>query len=394
MADEFFISEDLKVELYLPVAGSGIWNSSKWNDGSDWVASAGAAFAWTDIVATVFNATVELGGSVENGYCVPATPNTMNIKLQSALYDPSNNKYIRPNIGIRLSYRKNPDTASTTWTVLFNGYIDTLGVSYDEFGNNTVEIAASSSLKRFLAKNIASFTVAAGTTSNGYVLQWQTATGSSPIQQVTSDPIMAAETFTDTSGGELLDNVMQACMGMVFQNPTNEWLYFWDGNKIQGLLDAGSATNIFSDTHSTAATHFCISDMVQDYSLDDAFNTYIVSSTLAPSTKKTLKNQDLVDLYGDIRCEKELHLATTELDAWLSRVATMNPSRKLSLISTPMLRIEGQLSDPVALQPGKIVGVSVTKPGYTVTDKVWVTKTTHEITPDQWFATLEVWKGF
>lgn len=394
MADEFFIKEDLKVELYLPTSGSGVWNSSKWNDGSDWMASAGAAFAWTDIVATVFSAIVELGGSVENGYYVPATPNTMNIKLQSSLYDPANNKYMRPNIGIRLSYRKNPDTASTTWTVLFNGYIDTLGISYDEFGNNTVDITASSGLKRYLAKNVASFAVAAGTTANQYVLQWQTAVGSTSIQQVTSDPVMATETITETSGGELMDNVMQACMGMLFQNPTNDWLYLWDGNKIQGLLDAGSATNIFSDTHSTNATHFCISDIGFDYSLDDAFNTYIVSSVSAPGTYKTLKNQDLVDLYGDIRCEKELHIASSQLDAWLARVSTMNPSRKLTMVATPMIRPEGQLSDPSVLQPGKIIGVSVTKPGYTVSDKVWVTKTTHEITPDTWFATLEVWKGF
>ena len=394
MADEFAIKNDLKVELYLPTAGSGVWNSSKWDDGSDWMTSAGSAFAWTDVVATVNNATIELGGSVENGYYVPATPNTMNVTLNSSSYDPSNNKYMRPNLPVRFSYRKNPTTAPTTWTVLFNGYVDTYSVSYDTFGNVSVTIAASSGLKRWLSKNIASFTVAPATTATGYVINWQTAVGASPIQQVTSDPVMAAETITDSSGGEILDNAMQACMGMVYQKPTNDWLYFWDGNKIQGLLDAATATNIFSSTHSTSSTHFCVSDIGLDYSLDDAFNTYIVSSTLAPSTTKTKVNQDLVDLYGDIRCEKQLHLATDQLDAWLNRVATMNPGRKLNMIQTPMIRPEGQLSDPAVLEPGNIIGVNVTNVGYTVTDKVWVTKTTHEITPDIWFATLEVWKGF
>lgn len=394
MADEFTISKDLKVEIYLPTAGSGVWNSSKWDDGSDWMASAGASFAWTDVVATISQATIEMGGSVQDGYYVPATPNVMTLQMQSATYDPNNNKFMRPNLQIRFSYRKNPDTAPSTWTVLFTGYIDTLDVSYDAFGNNLIDIVASSSLKRFLAKNLTSYAVSGSPSEGTLFAQWITAVGANASSTINGiGCTFLTETFTDVAAGEMLDNILQVQNGFVWQEPSTELIRAESSAAIRSQL-ATPATNSLSNTHTSASTHYCISDIVLDYDIDSVYNSYFVASSATPSTILKKQNQDLIELYNEIRLEKEFHINSASLQFWLDNVSIKNPGRKVQQVTTPAIRRDGLLADVTALQPRKTINVNVVKTGYTVNEDTFITKATHTLDPENWFVTLEVWKGF
>jgi hypothetical protein len=394
MADEFTIATDLKVEINLPTASSGVWNSSKWDDGSDWMTTAGSAFAWTDVVATVSQAHVETGGSVSNGYYVPATPNILTLQLQSTTYDPNNNKYMRPNLGIRMSYRPNPTTAPSTWKTLFTGFIDTLNVSYDTFGNNLIDITASSSLKRYLAKNLTSFVVTGSPNEGTLFAQWVSAVGADASSTLNGiGCTFLTETFTQTAAGEILDNILQVENGVIWQDLETDLIKVQASAYLRNLF-LTPATNSLSNTHTTAATHFCISDIVLDYDLDTVSNSYFVSTTAAPSTILTKKNQDLIDLYGEIRLEQQFHIDSASLQYWLDNVTIKNPGRKVSQVSTPAIRRDGVLANITALMPNRTINVNVVKSGYTVNEDTFITKATHDIDPYNWFVTLEVWKGF
>jgi hypothetical protein len=387
MADEFYINEDIRVELSLPNGTNAIWGLSKWNNSEKW--GSASSFAWVDIVATVSQAQVSLGGSVQDGFYVPATPNTLAIQFQSAVFDPSNNKFIRPNVPIRVQYRANPDTAPTTWTTLFNGSIDSFDVTYDAFGNNLVDLQASSSMKRFLAKNLTSFTVTSGSAQNdtNYYFAWLAAVGADGTGGLNGNN-MAVETFANVSAGEVLDNLLQVQNGLFYQDFDDKLRPF--GSYFMRTASYNPDAT-FSNIHSTSSTHLCISDLVVDYSLDESFNDYIINSTV-DATIRTAATQDLQDLYGDIRCEKTLHIDPADINNWLTNTTPKNPGRKVSQVTTPVIKRDGKLA--MILRPGQYAGVNVVYPTFTIAQNLFVTRATHSIDPDNWFTTLELWKGF
>ena len=396
MANEFSIAQDIRVELNIPDGGTGVWNLSKWDDGSNW--GSGSSFVWTDIVATVSRAEVSIGSSVEDGFYTPAEPNTLSIQMQSQVFDPSNNKFIRPGTPIRISYRPLPDTFPAVWQVLFTGLIDTFEVSYDVYGNNLINVMASSSLKRFLAKNLKTFTVSSALSDFDYFAQWATAVGATIGGNGANFSLMAGETFEETGAGELLDNVLQVDNGLFYQDAISEELYLTGSLQMRDL-SAPVAT--FSNTHSTSVDHYCISDIVVDYDMDTSFNTYIIDSTDSGggpgpgpggSSIGTSVNQDLVDLYGEIRCEKTLHLRKTNINTWLSFITPKNPGRKVSQVTTPTIRRDGTLA--AIIGPQNVIEIDLEQPTFTINENTWVTRVIHSIDPDNWFTTLELWKGF
>ena len=397
MANEFYIKEDIKVEMYLPVANTGVWNFSKWNSGDDWMASTG--FAWTDVVADVVSASIELGGTVEQGYAAPATPNVMNLVMQSTTYDPYNNPKIHPGTPIRFSYRQNPDTAPSTYTVLFNGFIDNFDVSYEYHGLNTINIAATSSLKRALNKvftvwNPSSY--ATNATAAEALLYWCnlagiTYSGTSPI---VTGARYALDYYNDYDSGQGLEDINQLEAGFFYQK-ADDTLAWRTSDEIRYRIANDSITNTFSNTHITAATHFCISDIAFTYAADNYWNQFKAICESSTSYTRTTSNQDSIDVMGLMALEKTLHIypSYTDLDYWLSFVQLSYPTRQVSSITTPIIRQDATLANVSALLPTSLVNIAVTTPGYTINDKSMITRAVHEITPENWIATIELWKG-
>ena len=395
MANEFYIAEDIKVEMYLPTSGSGVWNFSKWDSGDDWMSS--TSFAWTDVVADVVSANIDLGGTVEEGYAAPATPNTMDLTMQSTVYDPFNNAQVRVGTPIRFSYRQNPDSAPTTWTILFNGLIDNFDVSYEYNGLNTINIQATSSLKRALNK-VFPIWYPDGYVPGGYVEDafdyWCSLTGITRSGVVSSvGARYATDYYNDYESGQALDDLNQFEAGFFYQK-SDDTLTWTTSAWIRYLLTL-PATNSFSNTHSSAATHFCISDIAFTYAADNYWNQFKAICESSTSINKTVTNQDSIDLIGVMAIEKSLHIypSLTELDFWLDNVKVSIPTRQVSSITTPIIRQDATLANVSALLPTSTVGIEVANPGYTVSDKSVITRSTHSITPESWIATIELWKG-
>lgn len=396
MADEFDIAKDIKVEINIPTGSNAIWNLSKWDDGSNWAAA--SSFAWTDIVCSVSRAEVSIGSSVQDGFYTPAEPNSLTIQMQSQVFDPSNNPRIRPNTPIRVRYRPLPDSFPAVYQTLFTGFIDTFEVSYDADGNNLIDIQATSSLKRLLAKNISSFVVSSALSDFDYFAQWATAVGATIGGSGTNGSRMAGETFEEVGAGELLDNLLQIENGLFYQDAVSDELYLTGSFDMRTL---GSPIASFSNVHSAAADHYCINDVVLDYDMDTMFNTYVITTTdtgggTGPGPGGgdigTSVNQDMVDLYGPIRCEKTLHLRKTDIVNWLALITPKDPGRKVQQVTTPSIKRDGKLAN--LFGPQNTIQVELVQPTFTIDEEIWVTRVIHSIDPDNWFTTLELWKGF
>jgi hypothetical protein len=247
-------------------------------------------------------------------------------------------------------------------------------------------VSATSNLKRALAKNLSTFT-ASGISDVIFFSNWCSAVGITGNGQFLTVN-MATETFTNMSAGEVLDALLQVQMGIVYQDNTDTLRTTSAGT----LRFGGSKTYTFSNTHSTAATHICISNIDVSYNLDESFNAFYINSVNDPSMKIVL-NQDYIDFYGEIRCERTLHIDPVSISPmWLQFAVAKQPGLKVNSIETRTIRSDGKLAH--VFYPGEYVGVSVNQTSYTISQDLWATRTTHRIDPDNWFTTLEVWKGF
>lgn len=405
MANEFSIAQDIKVEMLLPVAGKGVWNFSKWGGTGvdDWVATSGDAFAWTDVVATISQARITQGSSIDQGYYAPAQPNTLELQMQSATYDPSSNTYIRPGLQIKVSYRRNPDTAPSTYTTLFQGFIDDFNITYDALGNNLIDITASSSLKRMLNKGLTSWTSPASPTNspNDFFNQWVTTVGADGASAWTNSyevvGSMEPETITNVTGGEILDWLMQAEAAIVYQDPSNNRVNGYTAKYFRNLLTS-TPSNQLGGTHAISETHFCIADLELAYNLDEAFNTFICTCDSNAARTGSKKNQDLVDLYGELILDKVLHIGQStavvdNVQMWLDFMAARNPGRRVNSVQTPAIRRDGTLANISVLQPALAVRTIAARGSYTVDENSIITRATHQIDPNNWFVTLDLWKG-
>ncbi|MFB4414308.1 hypothetical protein, partial [Pantoea sp. ANP04] len=169
---------------------------------------------------------------------------------------------------------------------------------------------------------------------------------------------MPSETQTNISAADLLDELNQVAMGFVWQNPTTDDVVGISRWTIANTL-LTTPTNSFSASHSTAVTHFCISDIQFTNNLDDGFNSYVVSSTIAPNTVLASLNQDSVDQYGELRFKQQVHLDSASLSTWASMLPLKDPTRRVKSVSTRAIRAEGQMVNMNALLPGNAVNVTL-----------------------------------
>lgn len=404
MANEFYIAEDIKVEMYLPADTVAVWNFSNWDDGSLW-GNGTTDSSWVDVVATVANAEVVLGATVEGNYYAPARPNTLTITMQSEIYDPFSNPFIRPGLPIRLRYRANPDTAPTTYSTLFQGEIDTFEVYYDSASQgdlSNITITASSTMRKYVNKTIDIWnnSLALSRTTEDLFNYWGSVVEPNALISGTWIPfqasyVMATEYLLDQNAADILNQLTETSAGIVWQNPETNNIEGYDQTQIRTLLST-APTNIFSNAHTTAATHFCIAEINFAYDIEEAYNYFYVECTLAPSTNGKKLNQDLIDIYGEKRLSKTLNFDSTissNITTWLNNISVRNPGKRVASITTPIIRRDKKLANVAALMPMQKVGIEVDRTAYTVDETQVITSATHTITPDGWFATLEVWKG-
>ena len=78
---------------------------------------------------------------------------------------------------------------------------------------------------------------------------------------------------------------------------------------------------------------------------------------------------------------------------WLDFMAARNPGRRVNSVQTPAIRRDGTLANISVLQPALAVRTIASRGTYTVDENSIITRATHQIDPNNWFVTLDLWKG-
>lgn len=413
----FDIATDVKVEVYVPNAAGDIFilgvseigSTDKLGGdgqfiigysllGSTDVLSDGSgaySFIWDPIQAVTTKLDIALGGSIKSNITFQPEPSTLALTMQSWEFDPNNNSAIRS--GTRIRVRLDDGTIDQT---LFAGYIDALNVTYRVDGPNTISLTAYDGHKRLVNTRLDSWDTTGYGTSIAPTAQINalaTATGntlSASSETLAGLIPTVAATNTITSG--YLYDAIEVGLGIFWINPqTGEFELRNRPTVATGTETTYVVGNNHPATPEADPYHLCMSDIKVRSDSDSSINNLKVSLTSNSATYVVVKDQDAIDLYGDLAEDISINTTdSTELTRWANSVFSGTPTHQVEQVTTPAKDRYGNLTQAAFFTPGTLVGVNYQTDNLYIVDYYTIVSTRQSVDVDNWFTTLELWKEF
>jgi hypothetical protein len=410
MINDFNIATDLQVELFIPNVDENLFIIGvSLVGGSDVLGSSGAfiigtsliggddvlsdndqpGFDWNPVQAVTASAEIGIGGTVQDSLYFQPDAGNCRLVLQSYTFDPTNNSSIRPGTPVRVRLVR--DDINLT---LFNGFIDSLTVDYYVDGPNLINLNAFDPWKRLVNTRIPTLdTTGYGAAINptDLIQEVADAVGIGYITGTTEGAIPTGE-FTETIASKFIYDALEVGLGLSWIDPTTGALVFIPRPEIETVAPEGTYT--IGNNHGEAY-HLCMSDITVENNQDQVFNSLKVELTSDDTTFVVVKNQDSIDLYGEISTDVAINTTTeTELTRWANEVFFQSPTRLVTSVETPAIDRTGTLTEAAAFLPGELIGVKYETNDLNINDYYTITKVSHSIDVNNWYTTLELWKEF
>jgi hypothetical protein len=356
--------------------------------GGDDVLAPSSGLKWEEVSCSTAQASISVGGSVEDAIYFQPEPATANLLLQSYDLDPTNNKNIRASTRIRV--RLESDELDR---IIYQGTIDTIEVTYFPDGPNLINITSFDAYKslvnsRFIVWDTTSIGASATPSEVFELVGIASGLGLSPdsielegaIPTVVEDNVLVSL---------VVNEALQVGLGIVWiDQQTNEIVVIPRPSSETGTPETYTIGNNHGEPN-----HLCMSEINVFSDADAVYNSLNVTLASDDSIFVQLKDQDSIDLYGESAVDVTLNTTdATELALWANRVFTQNPENLVSQVVTPTKDRLGTLTDAAVFTPGMTVGVSYTNSQLDIVGFYTIIKVSHRIDVDNWFTTLELWK--
>jgi len=395
----FDIAQNLKVEMFLPTAiynpfilGISLMGG---NDVLDGDLNPQADWAWIPIEATVSDVQISVGGSVQSNLYFQPDSGTLDVTLQSYLYDPSINSSIRAGAEIRVRIEN-----GTVDETLFKGFVDTIDVQYyvQNSQPNIIKIKAFDAYKRLVNTRLPIFD-----TTDPIIYPDGFATPLEVLEEVVFAAGYAmdgssidvpgkipSELRTDVIASNFINDAVQVGLGLVWINQATTELVLKDRPSPGGTIPADTYTvgNNHGDPY-----HLCMSDVQVAGNADAVYNSLKVSLTSDANTYVVVKDEGTIALYGETATDVELNTTdTTELTRWATHVFNQSPTKLVEQVTTPAVDRQGNLTEAAIMTPGTLIGVKYTRAPLAIDAYYTTTRVSHSIDPKNWLTTMELWK--
>jgi hypothetical protein len=407
MIPNFKIDENLKVEFLVPdldgnsfilgistlgganvLGGFGEFVIGVSLLGGDDVLAPSSGLKWEEVSCSTARAEISVGGSVQDSIYFQPSPGTANLTLQSYELDPTVNKNIRASTKIRVRLE---DTEIDR--IIFQGFIDTIDVTYYPDGLNLIRITSFDAYKslvnsRFAVWDTTPIGVAATPTEIFELVAIDSGLGLSPASIDLSGLI---PTVSDTNRvvSSVVNEALLVGLGIVWVDQQTENLTVIP----RPTGENGTAETWIIGNNHDDDNHLCMSEINVFSDADAVYNSLNVELSSDDSIFVTRKDQDSIDLYGESAIDIAINTTdSTELAAWADRVFTQNPANLVNQVVTPTKDRLGTLTDAAVFTPGMTVGVSYTNSQLNIVGYYTIIKVSHRIDVDNWFTTLELWK--
>lgn len=408
MITDFKIDENLKVEFLVPDAdgnsfilgisdlggtdvlgGYGEFILGVSLLGGEDVLAPSSGLKWQEVSCSTSNVNISVGGIVQDAIFFQPQPATAQLTLQSYDLDPTVNKNIRASTRIRV--RLEDDQLDR---ILFQGFIDTINVTYYPDGLNLIQITSFDGYKNLVNSRFANWdtTTGAGYATVDEVLELvgiQSGLGISPDSIELGGKIPSV-TETNVVAAGIINEALQVGLGIIWLNQDTQEITYIP----RPATETGTPTTyVVGNNHSSDPYHLCLSEIGVFSDADAVYNSLKVTLASDDTITVNLRDQDSIDLYGESAIDVILNTTdTTEMSVWASRVFTQNPENLVNMVVTPTIDRLGNLTDAALFSPGTTIGVSYTKNQLNIVGFYTIIKVTHRIDVDTWFTTLELWK--
>jgi hypothetical protein len=392
----FDIATNLKVEMYLPldifqpfILGVSLMGGHDVLDGD---LNPSANWDWVAIESTVANCSISIGGSVDSNVFFQPDAGQLSLKLQSFDYDPSVNSAIRAGAKIRVRLVNGAYTKT-----LFSGFIDSINVDYYVQGSqpNQVNIKAYDSYKRLVNSRITTFDTTGLPAAYATPLEVFTEAVTEAGYTVSSSSVALAgalpkQLASETVASSFINDAVQVGLGLV-------WI---DQETNQVVLGQRPSTTtappgMFTVGNNHGATnHLCMSDITVNADADAVYNSLKVSMSTNSATFVVKSDEPSITLYGETPKDLSINAYdAAELSRWADSVFTISPTKLVRSVETPAIDRTGNLTEAATFTPGTTIGVKYTRDPLAIDSIYAVTRVIHNIDVNNWFTTLELWKG-
>lgn len=402
MANEFDLDRDLKVEILLPASDAFIWGFSKWGDGGKWGAS--STLDWVDLLATVSEIEITHGFDVNQGLDLLAVPSTANIEIYSELNNPDLNKFIRLGAKVRVQYR--PFEASI-YTTAYYGYISNFNIRYSPSGKPLVNIEATNNLQSIYGTIFTEFSAPAENTTERLnrifdriaisypdIITTYYESFDSPLPLELGELVLGDYTLR-----ELLEPIAASVFGCVaFQSTEdNDYLEVADSYYFELL----SSTPQFKATNLTPSSTYEVAYDSLSVSQDSAnLANQVTVQKSDGTTLASVSDAGSITLFGNQPYTLIIDYAD-EGDAFTfaSRAVTKRNTRNVTISLPGINTTDSRLNAAAKLiylggsDKFPFIEIEQDLNGVNITTTAFVTRQTHNITPDAWAVTIETWKG-
>jgi hypothetical protein len=407
MIPNFAIDENLKVEFLVPDAegntfilgiselggtdllgGFGEFILGVSLLGGDDVLAPSSGLKWQEVSCSVSRANISVGGSLQDSINFQPQPATANLTLQSYDLDPTVNKNIRAATKFRV--RLEDDELDR---ILFQGFIDTIDVTYFPDGLNLIQIVGFDAYKSLVNSRFAVW----DTTSFGTHIHvdevWElvgiySGLGLSPDSAHVGGQIPVVNE-TNVQVSSVVNDALTVGNGLVWLDQDTEELVVIHRTGVQ----AGTPTTYVIGNNHGDPYHLCMSEINVFSDADAVYNSLTVSLTSDPAIFTVRKDQDSIDLYGEAAIDIAINTTSlAQLNNWADRVFNHKSANQVNMVQTPTIDRLGTLTDAAVFTPGMTVGVSYTRDQLNIVGFYTIIKVSHRIDVDNWFTTLELWK--
>ena len=391
--DVFDLRQNVFIEFDIPDLGTFIWSVSHWDDGGVWDTDP-SSLGWKNLTCETFDIQLTSGSVVESGIFNAPSASVAQIRMQGADYDPFSSGLIHAGTAVRINIEPLPDTDPGTYTTIWQGVVRDYSASYNQQGNNIVVINAVDPMQAFLNTKVASYVVPSLTDYPSDVITNLAALyfpGGGIVGNINPDIYyLAANTYTNTTVGEIIQDCLVAGLGALWTNRDGD-LNYRSEEDLTNIVQTYSFE--FSTIHSTDADHICMTDLVMRADSRDLPNEIIATYTGGSSL--TLRNQDAYELYGPIALEQTLPIDdATGTQLWLDRLNLTTQLRRVESLSFDAISRPGDLWEWYQVDrlfDPNLVTYDIN--GISFTDTYFVTQQQDRITPNSWEITLELWRG-
>jgi hypothetical protein len=397
--DVFTLATDVEVAIYTYASDVFIWGVTRWDNGDKWQDGT-ATEDWQVITGSAAQISINNGIMLEQALLRPE-PATATIVYQDPEFDPFNNSQVRSGTPIRIRVRPNPDTAPTTWVTLFQGKIDTASASYNEKFVNTVFLTCVTDLRDYL-----NFTAAEGLTTDPTCYAWNYIDamntqypGNSINYEVTINgyELEGIDSIDPALFGDLINQVLDANLAALIYRPItapnpNVPYYYMTAEEI-GNVNTATTDVDFEATASANAKRSGFYDITVGFNTAEVVTSINYSTTLGygPNNRK---NDEAIALLGDLGLEvTTLHWNDADADTWANQITLALPERRVEQLSAPALLRAGQVNQNILREPMDVASVSANNANIYIAENYFITRIEHNITPDNWLVTFDLWKG-